>query len=197
VTAALSIAAGSVSFRDEMRTLYERLDAEIAARSPVCTNRGQCCKFDQYGHRLYVTPAEMAYFAAGKDRGEGDAILPLPEREGWGKGEHHISLPQISPPFQGGAGEVASTSAEPLATTAGCPYQIDGRCTARTHRPIGCRIFFCDPDAQDWQPELYERFLDALKKIGAAHDLPYRYVEWRVALREIVTPPSAATRLDR
>ncbi len=26
-----------------------------------------------------------------------------------------------------------------------CPYQVDGLCTARRARPLGCRTYFCDP----------------------------------------------------
>ncbi len=51
-------------FVDAMGALYARLDERIAARTPVCVNRGDCCKFAQYKHRLYVTPVELAYFVA-------------------------------------------------------------------------------------------------------------------------------------
>src|SRR4051812_16851917 len=27
----------------------------------------------------------------------------------------------------------------------GCPFQINGLCTARERRPLGCRVYYCDP----------------------------------------------------
>ncbi len=44
--------------------LYARLDEAIAARRPVCRQSGRCCKFDSFGHRLYVTGLEIARFVA-------------------------------------------------------------------------------------------------------------------------------------
>jgi len=126
---------------DRVRALYQRVDAEIAARQPVCINRGTCCRFDAYGHRLYVTQVELDYFLLHQ--------RPHGLRD---------------------------------VTTGACPYQIAGRCTAREHRPLGCRIFFCDPNAQDWQPALYERRLAELKQIGEELGIEYRYKEWLVAL---------------
>ncbi len=55
------------AFRAAMERLYVELDAEIAARQPVCLNRGLCCDFERYGHRLYVTTVELAYFVASAD----------------------------------------------------------------------------------------------------------------------------------
>src|SRR5437868_14927700 len=30
-----------------------------------------------------------------------------------------------------------------------CPFQKENLCTAREPRPLGCRIYFCDPAYQD------------------------------------------------
>lgn len=124
-----------------VRDLYGRLDAEIAAKRPVCTNRGDCCKFEAYGHRLYVTEVELRFFTA------------------------HQRASGLRPVVGGS-----------------CPYQQEGRCTAREHRPLGCRVFFCDPNAQEWQPEVYEKYLGELKRIGAEGGVEYRYREWLAAL---------------
>ena len=41
-----------------------------------------------------------------------------------------------------------------------CPWQdVRGRCTARDARPLGCRVFFCDPSFETHAPELSETFL--------------------------------------
>jgi len=47
-----------------VRRLYDELDADIASRNPECFNRGACCRFGAFGHRLFVTPVELAYFSA-------------------------------------------------------------------------------------------------------------------------------------
>jgi Fe-S-cluster containining protein len=65
-----------------------------------------------------------------------------------------------------------------------CAYQIDGMCSIHATRPLGCRIFFCQEGTDDWQHELYERFLGALRDLHTAHSLPYRYIEWRAAMAD-------------
>jgi Fe-S-cluster containining protein len=42
--------------------LYGRLEQEIARRRPVCVASGRCCRFEEYGHRLYITTMELADF---------------------------------------------------------------------------------------------------------------------------------------
>src|ERR1700691_533367 len=34
-----------------------------------------------------------------------------------------------------------------------CPYQKDNLCTAREPRPLGCRIYYCDPNYQQTAAE--------------------------------------------
>lgn len=45
-----------------------------------------------------------------------------------------------------------------------CPYLRDNRCTARHARPLGCRVFFCDPAWRGKGEDLTETFL---RRIGA------------------------------
>jgi Fe-S-cluster containining protein len=68
----------------------------------------------------------------------------------------------------------------------GCPFQLNKLCTVHTIRPFGCRIFFCDPSATDWQQSAYERFHAELKQLHEKLNVPYAYMEWRAALRLIV-----------
>ncbi|HSW46323.1 MAG TPA: hypothetical protein VLM89_12210 [Phycisphaerae bacterium] len=49
---------------EAMRVFYTETDDLIAARHPVCRNRGLCCRFGQFGHRLYVTTLEAAFYLA-------------------------------------------------------------------------------------------------------------------------------------
>jgi len=132
-------------------------EADIAARKPVCRASGKCCQFEKYGHRLYATGVEVVHFASRMK----DETRKTKE----GKG---ISLPQLTE------------------TTEGCPYQVEGLCTAREARPLGCRVYFCDANAQAWQNEVYEKYHAKLKAVHEALGVPYRYMEWRAALREYV-----------
>lgn len=123
-----------------MEEFYCEVDRTVAVYSPVCRNRGLCCRFETYGHRLYATTAEVAFFVRG-----------MADR--W------------RPPIQGS-----------------CQFQVEGRCVARAFRPLGCRIFFCDPAAADWQSREYERHLLVLKGLMDKLDVDYRYMEWLSAL---------------
>ncbi len=144
-----------------VRDILAAADADIAARKPVCQASGRCCKFEQYGHRLYVTAAELAHFAATIANREPRTTSHEPRPP--------VSLPQFF--------------AQPKPE--GCPYQIDGLCTAREARPLGCRVYFCDENAQSWQNELYEHYHAQLTALHEKYGLPYRYLEWRAALREL------------
>jgi hypothetical protein len=136
--------SADAEFVAAVAALFGRLDEDIAARGPVCTNRGACCKFGRFGHNLFVTSVELAYFLATSDG------------------------PVLAPPDR-----------------AFCPYQIEGVCAARRGRPAGCRIFFCDPTAQEWQPDLTEGVLRELAAIGERFGLDYAYLEWTDALWQL------------
>lgn len=59
---------------------------------------------------------------------------------------------------------------------ASCPWQDDrGRCTARDARPLGCRVFFCDPSFDAHALELSEIFLARLKQLAIRHHWPWNY----------------------
>jgi Fe-S-cluster containining protein len=55
--------------------LYQELADAVAERKPVCTASGRCCRFEAYGHRMYVSTIELARFiddleAAGEPGGD-------------------------------------------------------------------------------------------------------------------------------
>ena len=52
----------------------------------------------------------------------------------------------------------------------GCPCQVDGLCTARETRPLGCRIFFCDPAYEPRMVEITEACVARLKVIAEKYD---------------------------
>lgn len=72
---ALRAAARRSDVVDAMQAFYAELDARIAAESPVCWNKGACCRFDSYGHRLYVTTLEAAYYIACGETAEIPPVL--------------------------------------------------------------------------------------------------------------------------
>src|SRR5688572_29487653 len=102
-----SMPPAALDITDAVAAILAEADADIAARKPVCRASGRCCKFEEYGHRLYVTAAEMAYFEKHETR-EG-------KHETTEDGRAAVSLPQF----------FASDAPR------GCPYQVDGLCTAR------------------------------------------------------------------
>jgi Fe-S-cluster containining protein len=134
-------------------------EVEIAGRGAVCRSSGRCCRFEEWGQRLYVTGVELAHFQEVGRR----------KLEVGGEKKEGVSLEQF---FAGGK-------------VAGCPYQVGGLCTAREARPLGCRVYFCDAGAQGWQNEVYEKYHARLKEVHERFGVAYRYVEWREGLREL------------
>src|SRR3954469_16764113 len=47
--------------------LYEDLQKQIDIRRPKCILSGRCCRFEEFGHRLYVTTLELAAFVHDLD----------------------------------------------------------------------------------------------------------------------------------
>jgi hypothetical protein len=65
-----------------------------------------------------------------------------------------------------------------------CPWQDQNdRCTARDARPLGCRIFFCDPSFETRMPGLAETYIARLKQIASEHDWPWDYAPLHDHLR--------------
>ncbi len=74
----------------------------------------------------------------------------------------------------------------------GCPFQKALLCGVHPLRPLGCRAYFCDESATDWQQDLSERMLAEIRALHDRHGVPYRYGEWRVMLEALVEgDPSA------
>lgn len=73
----------------------------------------------------------------------------------------------------------------PIDSGDSCPWQdAGGRCMARDARPLGCRVFFCDPSFENHEPELSEIFLARLKQLTSRHDLPWNYAPLHQHLRQ-------------
>jgi hypothetical protein len=90
--------------------------------------------------------------------------------------------------------EAAPPYAKPVGRD-GCPFQVGGLCTARESRPLGCRIYFCDPAYQDTGNRITEDSLRELKRIADAHGTGWSYAPLHVVLNaaERPDPPAADT----
>ncbi|WP_422926679.1 hypothetical protein [Singulisphaera sp. PoT] len=72
--------------------------------------------------------------------------------------------------------EDAPPPVRPLDQGATCPWQDHrGHCTARQARPLGCRVYFCDPAYEYKAPELSERFLSDLRRITTELEFDWNY----------------------
>ena len=154
----------------ELDAFFGELDRRIAEHQPVCRNRGACCKFGAFGHKLYVTTLELAYFRARHpDRLQEQD--PRPKRDD--QRAAGLSLRGLT------------TSENPTTANQVCPFQQEGMCTTREGRPLGCRVFFCESADEGWQSELTEWALARLRRMHEQFDVAYSYTEWLAALDEM------------
>jgi Fe-S-cluster containining protein len=150
--------------------VYRLLDQAVAIRKPICTASGRCCRFEEFGHRLYLTTMELAKFVADL------SAVAAPRGSG-----------QPSESYAGRSLPIYTDQSKNAATWdgRGCPFQVGGLCGVHEIRPFGCRIFFCDPTSVDWQHDQYERHHARLRNLHDALAVPYYYVEWRFALKSL------------
>jgi Fe-S-cluster containining protein len=72
--------------------------------------------------------------------------------------------------------DLAPAPARPLDQGATCPWQNSrGHCTARESRPLGCRVYHCDPAFLEELHRLSERFIDRLKRLSSKHNIAWNY----------------------
>lgn len=72
-----------------------------------------------------------------------------------------------------------------------CAYHVQGRCTAREGRPLGCRTYFCDTRTTSVLAEAHEHFLARIREIARKHGYPANYSLFPAALlaRIRLSPP--------
>jgi Fe-S-cluster containining protein len=155
---AVEQASKRADVREAIARVYGELQSEIDLRRPRCEMSGRCCRFDEYGHRMYVTTMELAAFV------------------------HEYESTREKSNFQL---TIVNSQLSILPASGACRFQDDGLCSVHTIRPFGCRIFFCDETATQWQQEQYERFHAQIKRLHEELNVPYLYIEWRTALREL------------
>jgi Fe-S-cluster containining protein len=86
---------------------------------------------------------------------------------------------------------VSAAEIEAARAAGGCPFQEGNLCGVHAARPLGCRVYFCDRSAEEWQRELTERALAMVRGIHDRHGIEYRYAEWR-GLLEVIAAAKAA-----
>jgi hypothetical protein len=132
--------------RQSVLDVYAAVDRAVAAAGPRCDASGRCCRFEEYGHTLFISHFEAEL------------------------------LLDTAPAFD-----------QPV-SKATCPFQVDNLCTARSERPLGCRIYFCDPAYQETGRRITEEALSQLKCIAEEQDAGWRYAPLHVFLNECVRP---------
>jgi len=86
---------------------------------------------------------------------------------------HDLFLTSLEHEYLLASGEVAVSR---FAPGENCPWQAEsGRCTARKGRPLGCRVFFCDPAYAERMPEIMESAIGRLRHISDRHQIEWDY----------------------
>lgn len=47
---------------EQVKKIYARLDSQLADAAAQCGGCGNCCDFETFGHRLFITSPELLYF---------------------------------------------------------------------------------------------------------------------------------------
>lgn len=148
----------------ELEGIYGFIAAAVESRGPACWASGRCCNFEAVGHRLYVTGLEAAYTVAR---------LPSPN-------PHVGTAPGLNLPVLSTATLVSAR------VSGGCPFQVKNLCGIHAIKPLGCRVYFCDRSAKQWQEELSEATLAQVRSLHNRYGIEYRYGEWRQMLAAFV-----------
>ena len=163
-------------FLDELAEILRRAEASLADGEPTCEACGRCCRFEQFGHRLYVSTGELALLCLSPPN---VSPIPLPS-PGRGSSRAIANRERAATGRERGLRKFRGPAEAGL-----CPYQRGSQCGARDRRCLGCRVFFCDPALKERSEELYERAHREIRRLHARAGLPYRYVELTAALAEL------------
>src|SRR5438034_7402949 len=84
-------------------------------------------------------------------------------------------------------------------TAAFCPFQKGNLCTAREPRPLGCRVYYCDPNYQSTAHRITEKYLHRLKELAQENGVDWRYAPLHNFLNAANREPPAtdARSMDR
>jgi hypothetical protein len=70
-----------------------------------------------------------------------------------------------------------------------CPFQKENLCTAREPRPLGCRVYFCDPNYQETSQQISEEFVRRLKRLADELGLDWQYAPLHRFLNDATPDP--------
>jgi hypothetical protein len=73
-----------------------------------------------------------------------------------------------------------------------CPFQVNNLCTAREPRPLGCRVYFCDPAYQETGNRITETHLRRLKDLADELGVGWRYAPLHMFLNEALASGAAS-----
>ena len=68
---------------------------------------------------------------------------------------------------------------------------MDNLCTAREPRPLGCRVYFCDPAYQEDGQRISETYLRQLKDLADELGVGWRYAPLHEFLERSTGEPGA------
>jgi hypothetical protein len=72
-----------------------------------------------------------------------------------------------------------------------CPFQKGNLCTAREPRPLGCRVYYCDPNYQETGNQISEQFVRRLKDLAREHGVDWHYAPLHQFLNGAAGPDSS------
>ena len=75
----------------------------------------------------------------------------------------------------------------PTASPVDCVFLADGRCSIYAHRMLACRTFRCEVSVEDQQPSDGASWHDRMVNLHRILCVPYCYVEWADALRQLAS----------
>ena len=126
---------------------------------------------------MYVTGLEAAYTIASLNDAAARGVMHDPSTRECGDvrstpaSPKVLSLPQVNAARERGD----------------CPFLVDNLCSVQGVKPLGCRVYYCDPSAQQWQMDLSEECLSTIRAIHDRYGIEYRYGEWRGMLEGLLT----------
>lgn len=161
--------------------MQAELMARIDARKPRCDASGRCCNFAKHGHVLFVTGLEAAVTLTriAEVRGANSAEARAIGRDAHGSdadANRVVTLAQVGAARDRGD----------------CPFLEGTLCGVHWARPMGCRVYFCDETAQEWQHEQSEWMMEEVRRLHERERIEYRYAEWRWLL-EVLARAREAT----
>ena len=70
-----------------------------------------------------------------------------------------------------------------------CPFQLEGKCTVRDVRPLGCRVYFCSLKDDVRMQDLYNTYFARIKELADRHNRAWRYMPMLAELARLSGSP--------